>query len=91
MFCQLCNKGSLSSTSDYYGYRLCDDCVSSLGLHKDATIQKNIAVYEKKRQAVPENPTYRQDVEYRLKFIEEDYKRKRIKLLHILDGIGRLE
>ncbi len=32
---------------------------------------------------VPENPTYKEDVDYRLKIMEERYIKARIKMLHI--------
>ena len=52
-------------------------------MYKDNTIRKHIASYEKKREAVPENPTYVQEVDYRVEAMEELYIRRRLKLLHI--------
>ena len=90
MKCMLCGKRAGKNLEELYGYRVCKPCEASLGLYKDNTIRKHILGYEKKRQSVPENPSYAQDIDYRLKFIEEDYLRKRLKLLHIQSRIRAL-
>jgi len=68
------NKGS-----DIYGYIMCDSCKAKLGLFSDETIKKHIAQYEKPTS----KRSYKEEIDYRLDFIEKDYIKKRIKLLDI--------
>ena len=71
---------------DLYGYTVCADCKSKLGLFTDATIKKHIALYQdpaKKR-------SYAQEIKYRLDFVEKDYIKKKLKLLHILDRLDHI-
>ena len=83
MHCFSCGSTNQSRIKNLYGYDICDSCEPTLGLYKDNTIRKHIASYEKNREAVPENPTYAQEVDYRVEAMEEDYIRRRLKLLHI--------
>ncbi|HJN95436.1 MAG TPA: hypothetical protein QGF41_07000 [Gammaproteobacteria bacterium] len=46
--------------------------------------------YEKVRETVPENSTYKEEVDYRLNFMEENYIRQRIKLLHIQERLKEI-
>ena len=55
------------------------------------TIRKHITSYERKREAVPENPTYAQEVDYRVEAMEEVYIRRRLKLLHIQARLKAME
>jgi hypothetical protein len=92
MRCFSCVSTNQSQIKSLYGYNVCDSCEPTLGLYKDNTIRKHIASYEKKREAVPENPTYVQEVDYRVEAMEEYYIRRRLKLLHIqarLKAIGK--
>jgi len=75
--------GSTVKVNDLYGYPVCESCEPSLGLFKDHTILKHVKDYEKKRETVPENPSYKQDVDFRVDAMEERYIRARLKLLHI--------
>ncbi len=81
--CFQCGNTDTSEISNLYGYDVCNTCKPQLGLYKDDTIRKAISSYAKKQNAVPENPTYREEVDYRLNFMEEKYIKTRIKLLHI--------
>ena len=83
MHCFSCGSANQSQIKNLYGYDICDSCEPTLGLYKDHTIRKHIASYEKKREAVPEGPTYAQQVYYRVEAMEEVYIRRRLKLLHI--------
>jgi len=65
-----------------YGYIICDSCKSRLGLFKDETIEK----YASKN---PEK--FSKDIDYRLDFIEKDFKKKRIKLLYIQEQLKHLK
>ncbi|MCH7817490.1 MAG: hypothetical protein IIC60_13085 [Proteobacteria bacterium] len=61
-----------------------------MGLLKDHTIRKHIASFAKKQLVVPENPSYEQEVDYRLKFMEETYIKQRLKLLHIQARLNKI-
>jgi len=65
-----------------YGYFICDACKSKLRLFTDSTIKK---YYDKS----PEN--YSKDIQRRLDFVDKDYIKKRIKLLHIQEQIKSFE
>lgn len=61
-----------------HGYTICDSCLSKLKLFTDQTIQKH---------SVKNPEAYKKDIESRIAFIDKDYIKKRIKLLHILDRL----
>lgn len=82
--------GSTITVKDLYGYPVCESCEPGLGLFKDHTILRHIKAYEKKQQDVPENPSYQQDVDFRVNEMEERYIRARLKLLHIQSRIREL-
>ena len=90
MRCFSCGSTNQSQIKSLYGYNVCDSCEPTLGLYKDNTIRKHIASYEKNREAVPENPTYAQEVDYRVEAMEEFYIRRRLKLLHIQSRLKEL-
>ncbi|MEI7579463.1 MAG: hypothetical protein WCJ58_05515 [bacterium] len=77
VFCQ-------EKANNLYGILICDTCKAKLGLFSDATIKKHIELYANSEK----NRSYEEEIRYRLKFIEADYLKKKIKLLHIL---ARLE
>lgn len=77
--CSLCG----SPGSKIFDYIICDSCKTKLGLFTDDTIKKHIALYKKSDKM----RSYKDEVRYRLNFIEKDYIKKRIKLLHILDRL----
>jgi len=68
---------------ELYGYTICDDCKSKLGLLTDKTIDKHLVLYKKK------NRSYKDEIRRRLDFIDRDYLKKRIKLLHVLELLER--
>ena len=70
--------------SELYGYTICDECKSKLGLLTDETINKHLMLYKKK------NRSYEDEIRRRLDFIDRDYKKKRIKLLYVLDMLERI-
>lgn len=81
--CFSCSSQNKADLTSLYGYTVCADCTPGLGLYKDHTIEKHIRAFDKKRDEVPENSTYVQEVNHRLNTMEERYIRARIKLLHI--------
>lgn len=62
-----------------------------MGLFKDHTILKHVKSYDKKRESVPENPSYKQEVDFRVNEMEERYIRARLKLLHIQARLRELD
>jgi len=62
-----------------YGYNICDSCKSKLGLFTDETIRKHISAYKKSSKY----NSYEEEINDRLILLENDYIKKRIKLLHI--------
>lgn len=89
--CFSCGSTIQSQIKTLCGYDVCSSCEPTLGLYKDDTIRKHIASYEKKREGVPENPTYVQEVDYRLGAMEKTYILKRLKLLHIQNRLKVIE
>ncbi|MDP6731592.1 MAG: hypothetical protein QF877_02340, partial [Gammaproteobacteria bacterium] len=87
--CYICSIGA-DGVQNLYGYDVCHSCKSKLGLLKDNTLRKHILSYEKVRETVPENPTYKEEVDYRLNYMEENYIRQRIKLLHIQERLKEI-
>ncbi len=69
--------------SELYGYTICDSCRSKLGLFSDETIGKHISLYDKPIK----KRSYEEEIKFRLDFIEKEYTKKRIKLLHILERL----
>jgi len=65
-----------------HGYIICDDCKNSLRLFTDKTVKKYMAQYE-----ADKDKTYKEEIKYRLDFIDKDHIKKKIKLLDILEKI----
>ncbi len=63
---------------DMYGYTICDSCKSKLRLFKDATIKK----YNSR-----DSDKFSKEIQRRLDFIDKDYIKKRIKLLHVQEQL----
>ena len=91
MRCFSCGNTKQSQIKNLFGHDVCDSCEPTLNLYKDHTIRKHITSYERKREAVPENPTYAQEVDYRVEGMEEVYIRRRLKLLHIQARLKAME
>jgi hypothetical protein len=72
--------------NDRYGYVICDSCTKKLGLSTDKAIQRYVAIYKKTKKH-----SFKQEVRDRLVFIEKEYAKKRIKLLHIQERLKGLE
>ena len=69
--------------TNMYDYTICDSCKSKIGLFTDATIKKHISLYQKSSK----DHSYEKEIHDRLIFIEKDYIKKRIKLLHIQERL----
>lgn len=82
--CEIC--GEVHPTETIYSYNICSKCESTLGLFSDKTIIKHIetGIYESKK-------AYIQEIDRRLKIMKQDYIKKRIKLLHISDRLGKVD
>lgn len=80
--CSLCGSPGLK----IFDYILCNSCKAKLGLFTDDTITKHIKLYNKAKKT----RSYADEARYRLNFIEKDYIKKRIKLLHILERLEQV-
>ncbi len=72
--CFNCDKNG----KNMYGYSICDSCKSKLRLFTNDTIKK----YNSEN---PEN--FPKEIQRRLDFLDKDYIKKRIKLLHIQEQL----
>lgn len=81
--CFQCGKAG----TDLYGFTICGSCKSKLGLFTDDTIKKHISIYKKSSK----NHSYEEEIQDRLIFIEKDYVKKRIKLLHIQERLTEIK
>ncbi len=79
--CILCGEEG----TDLYGYTICDSCKKKLKLSKDETIKKHIALYDLKK-----DHSYQDEIKNRLVLIENDYIKKKIKLLHIQERLKHI-
>lgn len=68
--------------ADFHGYSICGSCKSKLKLFTDETIKK----YHTKD---PEGFT--KEIQRRMEFLDKDYIKKRLKLLHIQEQIKYLK
>ena len=80
--CVLCDEEG----KEFYGYTICDSCILGLRLFKDETIKKYRDSYDCKN-----GPAYESEIDYRLDYLEKDYIKKRIKLLHINDRLKHIQ
>ncbi len=87
--CALC--AGTEGCSNLHGYLVCEPCKSKLGLLKDETIQRHVASFDKARKKSSKKPAYEEEIRNRLGFLEKDYVRKRIKLLHVVERLKRME
>ena len=81
--CFICGQ----SGENLYGYPICRSCRAKLGLFTDQTIKRQAADYDQ----ATHGRTYAQEIERRLGVLDQDCKKKKIKLLHILDRLSHLE
>jgi len=66
---------------EFYGYVICQGCRSKLGLFTDKTIERQASEYAGGKKA------YEEEIRRRLEFIETDYVKKKIKLMHVMDRL----
>ena len=64
--------------TEFYGYVICEDCKTGLRLFSDKTINK---------YSTKDPEAYMDEIKFRIDFIDKDYIKKRIKLLHIKDRL----
>ena len=81
--CSQCE--STQRVVNLYGYFFCARCQTKLGLHTDKTILKNAGKYA---QSKPHS--YEVEVMQRLQCMEQDFIKKKVKLLHILSRLDEL-
>lgn len=88
--CYKCGEHESNKLEDLYSYTICESCIKTLALFKDETIKRHLDNFDPKNYKRFNSKTYKQEIENRLKFIEEDYINKRIKLMHVLDRLEQL-
>lgn len=76
-----------SDGSLLYGTPICNSCKSDLRLFTDDTIIRQQREYK----ASDKYASYRDEISDRLKILELDYLKKRIKLLHVLERLDNLK
>ena len=76
--CFNCGK---ETTNNLYNYPICDFCKSKLKLFSDETIKKHYLKNPEK---------FSKEIQRRLGFIDKDYIKKRIKLLHVQEQLKHL-
>ncbi len=88
--CYRCEETKETSLENLYGYTVCNNCKSKLGLFQDATITRHIKSFAAAHQLDASHPSYKQDVQEKLALLEQQYISKKIKLLHIQERIKSL-
>lgn len=76
--CDLC--GTKSDLEDLYDYTICNSCKSDLRLFADKSIKRFMT----------KNKDLEKEMKGRLEFLDKDYIKKRIKLLHVLERMAQL-
>lgn len=66
---------------ELYGYLVCDACRKKMGLFTDKTIARWVSENKGGKPALEE------EMRRRLEFIETDYVKKKIKLMHVMDRL----
>jgi len=74
--CFQCRKNGKS----LYGYMVCDSCKSKLRLFTDESIRR-----------INESQDLAKEMNRRLEILDNDYIKKRIKILHILDRLKHIK
>ena len=88
--CYKCGEHENGRLEELYGHSICKYCIKVLALFKDETIRRHLDNFNPQNYKRFNSKTYKQEIENRLKFIEEDYINKRIKLMHVLDRLRQL-
>ena len=70
---------------EMYGYFVCQQCKSKLGLFRDETIKKYVLSDKFGSKA-----SFVKEIQRRLDFVDKDYIRKRIKLLHVQERLKKI-
>ena len=78
-----CQCESQIRVENLYGHRFCAGCRTKLGLHSDKTILKNAERWDDTRSM-----SYEEELVKRLRRMERDFIKSKVKLFHIL---ARLE
>lgn len=89
--CDQCGNKNAGQLVELFEYTVCQSCKAILGLLKDETIRKHVKRYAKAQEEVPENPSYANEVSYRIDILAENYIKTRIKLLHIQQRLQQME
>ncbi len=85
--CFQCGETEESLLNNMFGYTICDPCKTKLGLFQDKTIKKYVSLFDKSKEADPDHLSYEGEVDFRLAYLEKDYIKKKIKLLHIKERL----
>lgn len=88
--CYKCREYDSNQLENLFGYTICASCIKDLGLLKDNTIQRHLTNFNPENYKRFNSQTYRQEIENRIEFLEEDFINKKIKLLHVLDRLEHL-
>ena len=72
--------GTKEDLMGMYGYRICGSCKKKLRLFDDKTILRYLK----------ENKGFEEEMRSRIDLLSKDYKKKKIKLLYILERIKKI-
>jgi hypothetical protein len=86
--CTLCN--SKNEVELLFDYPVCGKCKKRMGLFQDATIKKYYLEFEQGLKDGTKDISFEGEMKRRLDYIEKDYIKKKIKLLHVLDRLGQI-
>jgi len=68
-----------------FGFIVCDSCKARLGQFTDGTLRRYVALYDSTK-----NHSFEDEIRSRLDILEKDYKKKRFKLLYIMERLKRI-
>ena len=88
--CYRCGEHEIMFLENLYGYTICQSCIKTLALFKDQTIKKHLDNFDPQNYKRFKSKTYKEEIENRLEFVEENYINSKIKLLHVLDRLKHL-
>ncbi len=88
--CFKCGSKDSTSLIQLFGYNICPTCKSRLGLFRIETVERHHLSYKKAKTIDPKQPSYEEEVNYKLELLEKDYICKRIKLLDIQQQLAGL-
>ena len=67
--------------AEFYEFIICDSCKKKLRLFTDKTVEQHIKKFTK--------PLYKKEIKRRIVLLEKDYKKKKLKLLDILNKLEK--